>query len=243
MTRRRRPEWKKTPPINLYKLASIILVVLFVFLTPAFIRKLIIIQKIKCQTQFGDCPPEIIMKVEGYRYRNYKDLKKETQRILDESLLVDTYLIQYQIPSTLKIDLAAKAPSYAVKIGDQYFLIDSEGVVLEKTSKTILPFIAATDIQLQVAQKIAPDLEFALKLLKRVSVIYTIESAILDNSKFEIKLSDAALIKLPLIGNDEALAGAIRLIYSRLNEGKEGFRMEDVKEIDLRFKNPVIRKK
>jgi len=39
----------------------------------------------------------------------------------------------------------------------------------------------------------------------------------------------------------DSLVGGLRLIFSRLNDGSQGIRMEDIKEIDLRFKNPVLR--
>ncbi len=45
----------------------------------------------------------------------------------------------------------------------------------------------------------------------------------------------------PLEGDIDTLVGSLRLIFSRLNDEGEGIRMEDIREIDLRFNNAVLR--
>lgn len=241
MTKRRRPEWRKKAPINLYKLLSILLIFIFIILTPAFIKKLIIINKIICVSQVGDCPPEILSGIEGFGLRNYKDLKKQSDKILTESHMVDTYLIQYQIPSTMKIDMVIKNPTVALKTGDKLFLTDSEGLILEATTKTGLPILNTQGLDLTPGNRLSEEAGFAANVTRSISSLYAIESAYFDNTKYEIKLVGGPVIKFPLSGDHDVAVGAVRLIYSRLNEGKEGFRMEDVSEIDLRYDNPVVR--
>ena len=54
-------------------------------------------------------------------------------------------------------------------------------------------------------------------------------------------IENRILVRFSLEGDIDVLAGSLRLIFSRLNDETTGIRMGDVSEIDLRFKNPVIR--
>lgn len=225
---------EKKSKINIFKYLSILLIILFVLSTPTVIKKLIKINKIECTSQFGQC-------TEQFSTGDYLFVKKQIEQSLKQNIQVNSYLIQYKIPSTIKIELVLKKPNYAISnLSHNFYLIDRSGVVLGIVKETEMPFLVA-DTNYVIGQKISDSNKFALDLLEKVKVINTISSAEIKDKVFEVRVENGILVKFPLEGDVDVLVGSLRLIFSRLNEGTQGIRMEDVREIDLRFKSPVLR--
>lgn len=225
---------EKKSKINIFKYLSILLIILFVLSTPTVIKKLIKINKIECTSQFGQC-------TEQFSTGDYLFVKKQIEQSLKQNIQVNSYLIQYKIPSTIKIELVLKKPNYAISnLSHDFYLIDRSGVVLGIVKETEMPFLVA-DTNYVIGQKISDSNKFALDLLEKVKVINTISSAEIKDKVFEVRVENGVLVKFPLEGDVDVLVGGLRLIFSRLNDETNGIRMEDVTEIDLRFKNPVLR--
>lgn len=222
--------------INIFKYLSIFLVILFILSIPAVIKRLIRIDKIECNSQFGACKND-------YQLGDYNFVKKQIESDLNNNIKVNSYLIQYKIPSTIKIDLSLKKPKYAIKnLANIYYLIDKEGVVLEISNQSDLP-VLVSGTNYVLGQNITESDRFALKLLEKVRIINTVSSAEIKKDVLEVIIENGILVKFPLEGDIDALVGSIRLIFSRLNGNVNGIRMEDTREIDLRFANPIIRKR
>lgn len=233
--------------INIFKYLSILLIIIFILLIPAVIKRLIKIDKIECNTQFGRCSDQIISNFQLSipnqltQPASLSISKYQIQKKLQEDLQVSSYLIQYKIPSTIKIDLVLKKPRYTIKnLANVYYLIDKEGIVLKISDKSDLPNLV-NNVDYTVGQKISDKDEFTLKLLEKIRIINNVSIAEIKNGVLEILIENGILVKFPLVGDIDVLTGSLRLIFSRLNEGTQGIRMEDVHEIDLRFKNPVLR--
>jgi hypothetical protein len=240
---RRHPDWRKKPPVNAYKVLSILLIIIFAWFLPSFIKKLIIIKDLVCQSQYGDCPSEIVESISYIKGSDYRFAKKILQEKLGNNFVISDYLIQYQIPSTVKIDLVVKKPVYAVKGQESVYLVDSTGLILSQTSETDLLTVNYPLYNAEVGKSVDSKLYFILQLAGKTDKITDIENATIQENRLDIKIINSTLVIFPADGEVDTLVGAFRLIYSRLNSGDEGFRMEDVKEIDLRFENPIVRKK
>lgn len=236
---KRRREKKK---VNYFKIISIILILVFLGITPVLIKKLIIIKNVECSSQYGACPPEIY-KSTNLQISNLNDAKKEIEKQLQDSYLIDSFLIQYKIPSTLKVEILIKKPKYALNIKDEnkYFLLDKNGLILEQNTQTNLPYVVIDSFNNEVGRVVSDELYFASKLLFSLNWQYQVGLGEIRNESLYVKLPNGLLVILPTTGDDMALIGALRLIYSRLNESDKGIRIENVREIDLRYKNPVIR--
>jgi hypothetical protein len=220
---------------NIFKYLSILLIILFILSTPAFIKKLIKITKIDCHSQYGPCE-------QSFQVGDYLSVKKHIEEELKQNIKVNSYVVQYKIPSTVKIDLNLKKPKFSVKDKNSiYYLIDKNGLVLEISNKFDLPWLDVDNETAKTGEYISDKEKFALQLIEKVSLIEPIsESKIIDESLL-LNLKNGKFVKFPLEGDVDVLVGSLRLIFSRLNEGSQGIRMEDVREIDLRFKNPVLR--
>ena len=228
--------------VDIFKYLSIFLIIIFILSIPAVIKRLIKIDKIECHTQFGSCS-------KNYQLGDYNFVKNQIENDLNQSVEVSSYLIQYKIPSTVKIDLSLKKAKYAILNSTNiyfdrnklvYYLVDNEGVVLEVSGSSDLP-ILMSDANYVSGQSISNSEKFAIHLLEKVRLINAVRSAELKNSVLQVSMENGINIKLPIEGDIDVLAGSLRLIFSRLNEETEGIKMSDIREIDLRFKNPVIR--
>lgn len=226
--------------VNIFKYLSVFLIIIFILSIPSVVKRLIQINKIECNSQFGSC-------TKNYQLGDYNYVKKQIENDLNNDIKVSSYLIQYKIPSTIKIDLSLKKTKHAIKnLANIYYLIDKDGVVLEISDKSDLP-ILINNVNYNAGQTISDKDKFAIKLLEKTRIINTVSSAEIKNNILEVIIENGILVKFPVVGDIDVLVGSLRLIFSRLNEQTQGTRMKDtatvldVKEIDLRFKNAILR--
>jgi hypothetical protein len=225
---------------DVFKLLSLLLVLIFVLLIPTIIQKLIKIKTIDCVTQYETCPDEFGFSL--YLGSDYKIAKKEIEKSLNNNIQVNNYLLQYKIPSTIKIEINIKKSKYVIKnLNNNYYLVGSDGLVLNVKNESNLPLLVRDDAQYKVADIISTADKFALDLIEKVAWLYSISSARIEGTELKLVLNEGKIVRFPLEGDTDLLVGSLRLIFSRLNEEKEGIRMNDIREIDLRFKNPVLR--
>ena len=163
-------EKKTKKKINIFKILSIILIILFIISVPTVIKKLIKITKIECDSQFGTC-------TKNYQLGDYNFVKKQIEVDLNHDIQVSSYLIQYKIPRTIKVDIIVKEPKYAIKnLSAKYYLVDKNGIVLEISDESNLPFLVNSS-NYTLGQNISDKDKFALTLLEKVSIINTVSKA------------------------------------------------------------------
>lgn len=227
-------KYKRKNKFNIFKILSIILIIIFIFLIPTTIQKLIKINKIECNSQFGPCDQQ-------FQVGDYKFAKTQAEKQLNQDPQINDYLIQYQIPNKLRIDIILKKPRYAISNGTKYFLIDKEGLVIGESNESNLPTLIKSGINLNINEKIEKKDKFALDIINGLKYLYSINSGTIINDELKAISNEGLTIRFPLDGDKDVLLGSLRLIFSRLNDTTSGIRIEDTKEIDLRFKNPVLR--
>lgn len=219
---------------QIFKILSIVLIIIFIFLIPVIIQKLIKINKIECSLEFQKCPYII--------NGNYRDTKKQIEQQFKNDIQINSYLIQYKIPSTIKIDLVLKKPKYAIKDkNNNLYLIDKDGLVIDSINKSDLPILINSNAIYKVGDIISNKDKFALVIIEKVAWIYSIHEGTVEKNELKIILEKGILVRFPLEGDPDVLVGSLRLIFSRLNDRINGIRIEDTREIDLRFKNPILR--
>lgn len=223
--------------LNIFKALSIILVIFFIIFIPLFIKRLIKITKIECSTQFGNCNRE-------YQIGNYNFIKKQLEKELSQDIQINSYLIQYKIPSTLKIELNIKTARNAIYSSflNKYYLISEDGLVLSVSDDTNLPKIKYDNLELKVGNSISENQKFAIEVLNNMTFLYSIDEGLIEKNSLRFKNNEGVTIIFSTEGDVNLLIGSLRLIISRLNDETEGIRMNEIGEIDLRYKNPVLRK-
>lgn len=244
--KRRRPIKNKKlfvfADFNIFKYLSILLIVLFVLSIPLLIKKSIFIKNVECTSQYGECPPEILNNINVVSGHDMKVAKDNLERILGQTNQINNYLIQFKIPNTLKVDMNIKKPRYSIKNGQGiYFMVDKDGLVLDRLDKSSLPTIEDKAVDYKIGEFVNDKNLWTLKLIEKVAWLYTKNTGLIENNTMKVTMDEGITVLFPVEGDVDVLIGSLRLIFSRLNEGSQGIRMEDVREIDLRFKNVVLR--
>lgn len=230
---------RKTKKYNIFKILSIILILVFILSLPLIIQKVIKIKKIECISQFGNCDGLMANRLQTTD--NLTNSKKQIKQILDQDIQINSYLIQYKIPSTLKVEINIKKPKYAVFYNQKYFLLDNDGLILSEAGETNLPTLVVSNFNNNIGDIISNSMLFSLRLIEKVAWLYSVKIGTLTDNELKITLKEGVLVHFPLEGDIDTLVGNLRLIFSRLNDEGEGIRMEDIREIDLRFKQPILR--
>lgn len=229
--------------LNIFKILSIILIIIFIGLTPLVIKKSIKIKKIDCQSQFGQCPQNFEYDEYETKSYDYNFVKKQIENNLKSDVSVNSYLIQYRIPNTIKIDLNIKSPKNAIYSvsTNKFYLLSSDGIVLSIVDNTSLPKISVDNIELEIGKKISEREMFAVEILNYMSFLFSVNEGKIEKNDLKFVTSGGINIIFPTEGDTNLLVGSVRLIFSRLNDETEGIRMNEIREIDLRYKNPVLR--
>ncbi len=224
-----------------------ILTVIIVLASTVVLPHIIKIKNIVCLNQNGECSQFLTRKITGLTMKDYSSTRAAIQKTLKENINVVDYSIRLKLPGTINVFVIEKDPVIEFVKGDKYVLADEQGTILGLEKLDNLPEIEIpTDITQKVGQKIPPDYQFAEDCMLDVNRIYNAKKAIIKNESLEVALENKLTVVFPLNGDREVLIGALKVVLSRLNMGKEAFRIGSAGElspkiIDLRFKNPVIK--
>jgi hypothetical protein len=221
--------------------------ILFIFLLIGliiFLPRIIVIKHILCQSQYGNCFASLEEKIKKVEGKNLKEAKKEVEDILKSDLSLSDYSVQFKIPDTLKISLLEDKPAFALKsISKNVFgLVNKEGFVLKIEEANTLPYIEVEDSFPDVGEKVSDKELLALKIVSGVFAIDQTDKGKIQNESLLVELKNGIKVIFPLEGDKDVLLGALRVILNRLNEDEKESKINKVVyEIDLRFKNPVLR--
>lgn len=215
-------------------------VIVALIISPFFVvSRIIKVDEIRCQSQFGPCNTNIEASLDEVEERggSLYEVKKRLQNILADNVLVSDYSFQFKLPNTLEIDLLERKPKYAIKQKEtsSFALVDSSGYVVYFQEATTLPVLIVSEAPPNVGDLVSEKNFFALELLYDLFSSYQIRTGIIENESLVIELNQVPKVIFPLEGDREVLLGSLRLILSRLNSSRQ------VSTIDLRFKNPIIK--
>lgn len=199
--------------------------VLIIFSLPFFVKV-----EIECKSQYGECPYDINAKLQMLNFKNLRTAKTEIKKILKQTPSVTDYSIQFKLPPTLLVELLVKKPIFAIRdASNQIYLIDKDGKILSTTNSTNLPII--------IQESSTPNL-FALNLINGIFQMYQIRQGEIHDQSLVVELPTQIRVILPLQGDFEILLGSLRSIYSKIENSEQKGKFS---EIDLRFRNPVLR--
>ncbi|PIP57575.1 hypothetical protein COX03_02320 [Candidatus Woesebacteria bacterium CG22_combo_CG10-13_8_21_14_all_39_10] len=214
---------------GIYILLAFFLIVPFLVF-PRIVR----VRVVECYNQYGLCSSDFMAKVNLASGKSINDAKKMVAEEFKNTKLIDNYSFRFKLPATLRIDILLKKPKYALlnKNTNEIAVLDNKGTVLEKTDKTNLPYVVTGDNLPNVGEVVESKKTFALELLYSIYYLYQVKSGEIVKDSLELSIPKEGKIIFPLEGERDILLGSMKLILSRAGK---------FKEIDLRYKNPVIR--
>jgi len=220
-------------------------IVLFISIPLFLIPRLIKISQITCKSQFGPCNSVIQKILDDIKTEKLSIVKEEIKSKLSQNVLVREYFIQYKFPNILEINLIEAKPKYAIADKEKNIvLVDARGYVVSSQSSSSLPTLEIDDELGKVGEKVNKNILFAGEIIYDMFSLYGIEYGKITGDRLEMTTEDGIKIIYPLEGDKEILVGSLVAIMSRLKETDEETKIEEeksVSEIDLRYKNPVLR--
>lgn len=212
----------------------ILVAVMLIFGWPFFLKI-----GIKCQSQFGECPSEVLRDLQNYKNKSLYSAKAGISKSLKKNYLVSSYILQFKLPNVVLVQVVVKKPVFALqnKAAGMVALTDIDGKVLSTNKQTTLPVIDIDHELPKPGDYVGDNNLFALKLISGVNEMYQISLGQLINDTLVVDLTGPIRVIFPLEGETEVLLGALKLIYTKTQGDLAG----KFTQIDLRYKNPVLR--
>ena len=216
---------------------------LIVLAGPFFvIPKVLELRKVSCSTQFGECSEALRDKLDGNVGRKLSEAKKSIRDVLSAETSVEEFAVRFRLPSEYKIDLILKKPKYGLKNPQgSVALVDGGGMVVAFVEETNLPVVIYEGKLPNVDGNVSPQQAFALEVVYNMFYYHHVKQGEVKDNMLVCLLPEGIEVVFPLEGDKRVLMGSLRLILSRLNDEREGLKIERVSRIDLRFRNPVLK--
>lgn len=219
---------------KVYTFLTLILIFVILF----FLSQKIKVVAAKCESQFGPCSDEVSTIVNGEVGNSFFTAKRDLGKALSDSSRVENYIIRFNLPDTLLVEVVEKKAEAALKFAeDRYFLFDSEGNVVAETTETALPTLEVIDVPSD------PSVQFAIKLFLDLFKYYDVTSGKIDKFSLTTNIRGADVI-FPITGDVDLIFGSLEVSLLQLNRVRENSTISEagiLTTIDLRYKNPVIR--
>lgn len=194
-----------------------------------------------CKNQFGDCSEEITKKIESQKGKRLVSARRGVNKILKSLFSVSDYSIQFKLPNTLEVNVIEKVPVYSLFNPNEgrSALVDTDGVIISVSDNvSALPSVKTTSSIGEPGQKVQDFQIFALKIVQGVNQMYQISTGEIQSDTLLVELKPNIRVIFPLEGDIDVLLGTLRLIYTKIISPEYAGKYS---EIDLRFKNPVLR--
>ena len=232
-----------------YKKVLFFLFFLAAAISPFFILPAILpIRQISCVSQFGPCNQSLKKSMEKIvaEQKSLSKTKKALKSLLANDVLVDEFHLQFKLADRLEATILERKPRFA--LGNEktkiLALVDSSGYVILFQDSSSLPKLIVPFSLPNLGEKVDEATLFGLETLDEAFSFYQVQTAKLADNGLVIELPLGPKVIFPLEGERAVLFGSLRLILAKLNRDTQDSRIENttkVREIDLRFNNPVVK--
>lgn len=210
------------------------------------IPRKIVITTINCKSQFSQCSGSIQNDLAGFSGKSLITTKRRLKTYLADNVRIDSYTYHFVPLDTYDVTLVEKTASFSIRNTDynSIALISSEGEVITIVEESALPTLTINGRVWDIGETIDADIWSAISLAEKLNSLYPDATYAIVDDALAVSTIESYVVYFPLTGDRDVLLGSLTLILSRLKQDEEEFRIEGdrrVQEIDLRFKNPVLR--
>ncbi len=223
----------------LFYLVLIFLIVFFLKSLYQFVSGKLIISQVECRLNNELCPSFLESELKKIEKSSFFEVKPKLSRIFSSIYFSNGYYFQFIPPNKLAVFITAKKEIGCYKVNNKYFGIDDVGLILWKT-----------EISQNNCLKINGDLNFEIgyKLDKKYLNLVLLKK-LMDQSFIEgdyeiyrdfmqLVTKNNVKIIFPFGDDLEYYVGEVRLILTKIKGEPE---LSKIKEIDLRWAQPVLR--
>jgi len=224
--------------VNMATKLSLVLAIIVVSLSIIFVPKVIKVGDIVCESQFGPCSQILESRLSMLEGKPIGDTRREISEILTSEVLIKDYSIQILFPNRLRVNLLERKPKFVLKVksSDSLALVDEEGYIVGIEPQSNLPQVQIDSPPGNVGEKVSDENLFGLQIVGDLFSFYQVRQGVIDQGNLQVELKDKIRVIFPLEGDRSVLISSLELVLKKY---------EDVgvlpREIDLRYKNPVIR--
>lgn len=199
------------------------------------------ITQVECVLQGNSCPPETTQLLDQLRGQKlfFSDLSVVAANALQSNPEVQVESFARVWPTTVKVTLKHSQPVYAVSTQDQNWVVTQDGFLI-KTPENVesIPKVFITDRNLLTNDTLSQQLHERLALL-----IHSLEAEDIPYQEIEVHSEERIILVMDsrnaLLSLDSPAYDSKRL--SLVLKGLEPDKLDTVREIDLRYKFPVLR--
>ena len=202
------------------------------------VPRLLKINQIVCQSQFGPCSFFISEKLQSVQGKSLWEARRETKNILARELFAVSYATHFNLPDKLMVNVIERKAVVSISYdASSWWLVDKEGIVIGQSEVTNLPSlqIEGAKADFGLGAKLPARIYFAQTLLERLNYAHQVTFARVTADAFVTQLPSLQEVVFPLEGDQEILMGSLSLLLSRLKTTGQ------YSIIDLRYKNPVLK--
>lgn len=218
-------------------LQSLLVVLVFLGLVLFLASDTFRVKSLVCKTQYAACSSEIEASLASFAGEHiFLASEEEIKQTVLANFKVREVFVKKVLPSEILVLAEERKPMVGIlPEGEEVvFLVDREGMVLQKLEATNLPKLGVEGKTLVVGEKIDGALSSAVVLLDLLARAGYKTDGQLDQELLLARLEGARVV-LPLGEDPRVLVGSLQLILTRATiEGNKP------RLIDLRFKNPVV---
>lgn len=226
---------------------------LFVFLLGAVlfaapfigIPRFVKINSVYCKSQYGPCNFNLQKSLDQFQTKSLSDSRKGLENLLETDDSIDEYTIHFKLPDRLEVNVLEKKAFIALKNenSDLAILVDKDGYGISFQENTSLPLVTTYKDLPDVGESVDKRTLFAMNLMSDLFVLYGVRTGEMLPDGLVVDLTSGERVIFPLEGDKQILSASLTVILNKLKQGGDDTRIElgSVREIDLRFKNPVLR--
>lgn len=214
-------------------LLSILLGLLFFFLK---------VRTVSCEADGSiQCSSLLFEKLSAFQGNRLFQSERKIRNTLSSEPEVLSYAVKTSPLGDITVRITLREGSIALKpeSSNTYTLYTKDGILVKEAAQTSLPTVVLKE---QISTEAVP---FVAALSYQLTTILPISQMTVEGESLKVVLRDNRILIYPLQGDIDVLLGSTLITFSQLNltEGKLIIDRQAVviREIDLRFKNPVLR--
>lgn len=199
------------------------------------------VTQIECVLEATQCPPETLQLLDRLKGQKlfFTDLHVAAATALQSYPEVQVQDLVRVWPTTVKVTLKPSQPVYRVTSGDQHWVATHDGYLIKTQEGTsTVPQIYIADGNLLMNESISPQFHERLTVL-----LHSLEAEKISYREIEVQSETRVLVlletKTAVLSLDAPAYDSKRL--SLVLKGLEPDKLDTVREIDLRYKFPVLR--
>lgn len=193
---------------------------------------------VECSTQYGVCSDKINQGLKAFVGKTIFTGSRGIKSYFSKDVFIKGLTVRFVFPDTIKVDLLIKKPSFCISADSpqKFALVDNQGIVLAISDNCALPRVLTKPASRVQGESVSESEFFSLKIVQGVYEMYQVATGKMD-ADLTVELASGVTVIFPVEGDSDALLGALRLIYTKIQKESLG----KYKEIDLRFDSPVLR--